>query len=265
MPKNTEPARQISAEQAAVEQNLVDTVVASFSNTEDPRLKELMHLTRNLHNFVREVRLTEDEWNTGIGFLTTAGNITDGKRQEFVPLSDVPGASMPTIAINNEAYKGATEATVFGPFFVDDAPEIPTAGTSPAAPRGNRAGSKAPSRTRTADRSPGPASRSGRPTKTVSPTSSTRTSGWQDAPICSPMTSAATRSGPLPPPRTPADRNRRQRLRRQGVPDQEVYPTARRHPWARPQEPRRARLGPHPVRHSPCPRSIVMSGARRPV
>jgi hydroxyquinol 1,2-dioxygenase len=129
MPKNTEPARQISAEQAAVEQNLVDTVVASFSNTEDPRLKELMQaLTRNLHNFVREVRLTEDEWNAGIGFLTTAGNITDGKRQEFVLLSDVPGASMPTIAINNEAYKGATEATVFGPFFVDDAPEIPHGG-----------------------------------------------------------------------------------------------------------------------------------------
>jgi len=121
--------QQISAEQVAVEQQLVDTVVASFDKTEDPRLKQLMQsLTRHLHNFLREVRLTEEEWNAAIGFLTAAGHITDDKRQEFVLLSDVLGASMQTIAINNQAYKGATEATVFGPFFVADAPEIPIGG-----------------------------------------------------------------------------------------------------------------------------------------
>lgn len=119
----------ISDQQAAVEQELVDTVVASFDKTEDPRLKQLMQsLTRHLHNFLREVRLTEDEWNVAIEFLTAAGHITDDKRQEFVLLSDVLGASMQTIAINNQAYKGATEATVFGPFFTADAPEIPIGG-----------------------------------------------------------------------------------------------------------------------------------------
>ncbi|MCP6457016.1 hydroxyquinol 1,2-dioxygenase, partial [Klebsiella pneumoniae] len=35
---------------------------------------------------------------------------------------------MQTIAVNNEAYENATEATVFGPFFVEDAPEIPIGG-----------------------------------------------------------------------------------------------------------------------------------------
>lgn len=125
----TQPAAQISAEQDAAEQHLVDTVIASFDHTEDPRLKQLMQsLTRHLHNFLREVRLTEAEWNTAIGFLTAAGHITDDKRQEFVLLSDVLGASMQTIAINNQAYRGATEATVFGPFFVADAPEIPIGG-----------------------------------------------------------------------------------------------------------------------------------------
>jgi hydroxyquinol 1,2-dioxygenase len=122
----------ISSEQAAVELKLVDTVVASFDKTEDPRLKEVMQsLTRHLHSFVREVRLTEDEWNTGIEFLTASGHITDDKRQEFILLSDVLGLSMQTIAINNTTYTGAaaaTEATVFGPFFVDDAPEIPLGG-----------------------------------------------------------------------------------------------------------------------------------------
>jgi hydroxyquinol 1,2-dioxygenase len=39
-------------------------------------------------------------------------------------LSDVLGASMQTIAINNQAYANATEATVFGPFFVTGSPLI---------------------------------------------------------------------------------------------------------------------------------------------
>ncbi|QCB97883.1 hydroxyquinol 1,2-dioxygenase [Arthrobacter sp. PAMC25564] len=132
MSHTTHPQGTISPEQAAVEQELVDTVVASFEKAGDPRLKQIMQsLTRHLHNFVREVRLTEDEWNTGIEFLTAAGHITDDKRQEFILLSDVLGLSMQTIAINNQAYTGtapATEATVFGPFFVDDAPEIPIGG-----------------------------------------------------------------------------------------------------------------------------------------
>lgn len=121
--------QEVTAEQAAVEQALVDTVVASFDKTEDPRLKQLMQsLTRHLHAFIREVRLTEEEWNAGIAFVTAAGHITDDTRQEFILLSDVLGASMQTIAINNQTHKSATEATVFGPFFVTDAPEIPIGG-----------------------------------------------------------------------------------------------------------------------------------------
>nr|UZY20392.1 hydroxyquinol dioxygenase [synthetic construct]BAI53128.1 putative hydroxyquinol dioxygenase [Arthrobacter sp. IF1] len=127
---STRPAATaISPEQAAVEQQLVETVIASFEGTQDSRLKQLMQaLTRHLHNFAREVRLTEDEWNAGIEFLTDAGHITDDKRQEFILLSDVFGLSMQTIAINNETHKNATEATVFGPFFVQNAPEIPIGG-----------------------------------------------------------------------------------------------------------------------------------------
>lgn len=129
MSETTHAGNGISPEQADVEQELVDTVVSSFDKTEDPRLRQLMQaLTRHLHNFLREVRLTEKEWNAGIEFLTAAGHITDDKRQEFVLLSDVLGASMQTIAINNQACKGATEATVFGPFFIEDAPEIPIGG-----------------------------------------------------------------------------------------------------------------------------------------
>ncbi|TRW45834.1 dioxygenase [Georgenia yuyongxinii] len=123
------PTHHPAVEQAGREQDLIDRVVASFDGCADPRLRQLMQsLTRHLHAFIRDVRLTEAEWSTAIEFLTAAGHITDDKRQEFILLSDVLGASMQTIAVNNEVYKNATEATVFGPFFVDDAPEIPRGG-----------------------------------------------------------------------------------------------------------------------------------------
>lgn len=119
----------LAPEQQQREQDLVDQVVASFTQTPDPRLRELMGaVVRHLHAFLREVRLTEAEWSTAIEFLTAVGHITDDRRQEFILLSDTLGASMQTIAMNNEAYANATEATVFGPFFVDDAPQIPMGG-----------------------------------------------------------------------------------------------------------------------------------------
>jgi hydroxyquinol 1,2-dioxygenase len=129
---DSEPGRGaagVPAGQQARERELVELVTASFRKTEDPRLRQLMEaLVAHLHAFLREVRLTEAEWQQAIAFLTAAGHITDDRRQEFILLSDVLGASMQTIAINNEAYADATEATVFGPFFVDGSPEIEAGG-----------------------------------------------------------------------------------------------------------------------------------------
>ena len=116
-------------EQAAREAELVEAVRESFAQAPDARLRCVIDaLVRHLHGFLRETRLTEAEWRAGIDFLTAAGHITDARRQEFVLLSDVLGVSMQTIAINNEAYADATEATVLGPFFVEDAPEVALGG-----------------------------------------------------------------------------------------------------------------------------------------
>ncbi|QIG44713.1 hydroxyquinol 1,2-dioxygenase [Nocardioides anomalus] len=116
-------------EQVAREEELVQRVVDSFAGAEDERLRTVLgSLVRHLHGFLREVRLSEQEWKQGIDFLTAVGHLTDDRRHEFILLSDTLGASMQTIAINNEAYADATEATVFGPFFVDDAPEVELGG-----------------------------------------------------------------------------------------------------------------------------------------
>ncbi|MBI1397580.1 MAG: hydroxyquinol 1,2-dioxygenase [Betaproteobacteria bacterium] len=104
-------------------QTITEAVLARQSNTADPRLKRIMtSLVKHLHEFAREVELTEEEWFGAIEFMTRCGNITDDKRQEFILLSDVLGLSMLIVAQNNDKPAGCTEATVFGPFHVEGAP-----------------------------------------------------------------------------------------------------------------------------------------------
>jgi hydroxyquinol 1,2-dioxygenase len=85
-------------------------------------------LVRHLHTYIQEVHLTDEEWRAGIGFLTRTGHITDERRQEFILLSDVLGASMLTVAVNEPEDPDATESTVFGPFFQSESPHIELGG-----------------------------------------------------------------------------------------------------------------------------------------
>ena len=105
------------------EASSVETVNSRMGDSTDPRLKQVMSsLVQHLHAFIKDVGLTQEEWEYGIGFLTRTGQMCSGERQEFILLSDTLGVSMLVDAINNRRPEGATENTVFGPFHVDDAP-----------------------------------------------------------------------------------------------------------------------------------------------
>ncbi|MCS6766307.1 MAG: intradiol ring-cleavage dioxygenase [Candidatus Protistobacter heckmanni] len=105
------------------EDTITQEVLARQANAGDARLKEIMtSLVQHLHSFAREVKLTEAEWFQGIQFLTQTGHMCDDERQEFILLSDSLGLSMLVTALNNRKPQGCTEATVFGPFHVEDAP-----------------------------------------------------------------------------------------------------------------------------------------------
>ena len=109
------------------EANLTDAVLAKLEGATDPRFKQIMtSLIQHLHAFVREVELTEEEWMTGIQFLTATGQKCDDKRQEYILLSDTLGVSMLVDALNHRKPSGATESTVLGPFYVAGAPELPS-------------------------------------------------------------------------------------------------------------------------------------------
>jgi len=108
---------------------ITKAAIARLADCGDPRFKEVMTaLIGHLHDFVREVDLTEEEWAAAIGFLTDTGRKCDERRQEFILLSDTLGVSMLAVILAQaraSAAAGATEATVKGPFYREGAPAMP--------------------------------------------------------------------------------------------------------------------------------------------
>lgn len=105
------------------EERSAEIVAASFDGTQDPRLRKVLtSLVRHLHDFVKDVELTPNEWAEAIGFLTETGRQCTDTRQEFIMLSDVLGVSMLVESIDNRGTVGITEATVEGPFHMVESP-----------------------------------------------------------------------------------------------------------------------------------------------
>jgi len=93
---------------------------------DDSRFVEILSsLITHLHDFVRDVKLTESEWMNAIQFLTDVGKACTDKRQEFILLSDTLGVSVLVITLNHPADEGTTDSTVLGPFYWEGAPEMP--------------------------------------------------------------------------------------------------------------------------------------------
>jgi hypothetical protein len=67
-------------------------------------------------------RLTTAEWMTALNFLKDVGQKCTPLRHEAILLSDVLGLSSVVDIINNTV-PGATQSSVLGPFFTDDAPD----------------------------------------------------------------------------------------------------------------------------------------------
>jgi len=111
--------------QLVTEENITELAAERWATARDPRLAELMTaLVRHLHDFAREVRLTEPEWMAAIQWLKRTGQISDEKREEFILASDVLGLSMLVVQMNHRLDPAATPATVLGPFHIEGSPEF---------------------------------------------------------------------------------------------------------------------------------------------
>jgi protocatechuate 3,4-dioxygenase beta subunit len=103
---------------------VTDAVLEAFSRTEDPRLREiLLALVRHLHGFVRDVRLTEREFQEATKLIAAMGQKTTPSHNEVVLMAGSLGVS-PLVCLLNNGDNGQTEtqASMLGPFWRDDQP-----------------------------------------------------------------------------------------------------------------------------------------------
>lgn len=94
-------------------------VLKVMDQTTDPRLREIMtSLVRHLHAFVREVGLTEAEFQQATRILNTMGQQTNDRHNEFVLMAGSLGVSTLVCLLNNGT-DGATETvqSLLGPFW----------------------------------------------------------------------------------------------------------------------------------------------------
>jgi protocatechuate 3,4-dioxygenase beta subunit len=94
--------------------------------TPNPRTKEVLSaLVRHLHQFVKEVKLTEREFQEAISFVNAIGQKTTPSHNEAMLIAGALGVSNLVCLINNGA-KGTrpTQANNLGPFFREGAPPL---------------------------------------------------------------------------------------------------------------------------------------------
>ena len=103
---------------------VTDAVVEAVNRTEDPRLREiLLALVRHLHGFVREVRLTEREFQEAARIVAAIGQKTTSSHNEAVLMAGSLGVSSLVCLLNNgDNGQTETQANLLGPFWRDDQP-----------------------------------------------------------------------------------------------------------------------------------------------
>jgi catechol 1,2-dioxygenase len=102
------------------QEDVTRKVLEEMHRTPDARTKEILAaLVTHLHAFVREVRLTEAEFQAAIGYINAIGQKTTPSHNEAMLLAGALGVSNLVCLLNN---RHPTQANNLGPFFREGAP-----------------------------------------------------------------------------------------------------------------------------------------------
>jgi catechol 1,2-dioxygenase len=113
------------------EKDVTTAVLSEVARTKNPRLREVLSaLVRHLHEFAREVKLTEEEFQAAIGYIVGLGKHTTETHNEAVLMSGSLGFSS-LICLLNNGNRGQTEtdANLLGPFWRMNSPRTPNGGS----------------------------------------------------------------------------------------------------------------------------------------
>jgi catechol 1,2-dioxygenase len=100
-------------------------VLKAYGGTSNPRLREvLLALVRHLHDFAREVRLSESELQEAMRIIAALGQHTTPAHNEVALMAGTLGLSALVCLLNNgDGGRAPTQANLLGPFWRADAPQ----------------------------------------------------------------------------------------------------------------------------------------------
>jgi catechol 1,2-dioxygenase len=113
------------------QQDVTPAVIAVMERTVDPRLREIMvSLVKHLHGFVRDVRLTEEEFRRAAAILNEMGKLASDSHNETVLMAGSLGVSTLVCLLNN-GDNGNTETSqsLLGPFWRLNSPRVDNGGS----------------------------------------------------------------------------------------------------------------------------------------
>ena len=113
------------------QQQVTEAVLEAVSRTSDPRLREITAaLVRHLHDFARDVKLTEAEFQQACAYVAALGQHTNASHNEVVLMSGSLGFSTLICLVNN-GNNGQTEtaANLLGPFWRMNSPRTENGGS----------------------------------------------------------------------------------------------------------------------------------------
>jgi catechol 1,2-dioxygenase len=113
------------------QESVTKAVLGEIERAPDPRFREVMSaLVRHLHGFIREVKLTEAEFQQACATINAIGQNTNAFHNEAVLMSGSLGVSTLVCLLNN-GNNGQTDTTanLLGPFWRLDSPATPNGGS----------------------------------------------------------------------------------------------------------------------------------------
>ena len=113
------------------ERQVTEAVLAELAHAKDPRFVEIMSAAvRHLHDFAREVNLTEAEFQQACAVIARLGQLTTPSHNEVVLCAGSLGLSALVCLLNNgERGRTGTTANLLGPFWRADSPPTPNGGS----------------------------------------------------------------------------------------------------------------------------------------
>jgi hydroxyquinol 1,2-dioxygenase len=112
-------------------QDVTDAVLSELDRAANPRFKEIMGAAvRHLHEFAREVKLTESEFQQACAYIATLGKLTTESHNEVVLIAGSLGVSSLVCLLNNgDRGKTETTANLLGPFWRANSPRTDNGGS----------------------------------------------------------------------------------------------------------------------------------------